>query len=63
MNTSQELAFQAKRAREATERRDSLILQLRAEGVSLRAIAEIAGLSHTAIKKIVVRLETPVAPL
>lgn len=61
--TDRQLAFQAKRAREATERRDELIRQMRDEGASLRTIAEVAGLSHTQIKNILVRLEAPVAPV
>lgn len=63
MTTAQELASQARKAREATARRDELICQMRAEGGSLRTIAFIAGLSHTAVKKILVRLETPVPAL
>ena len=61
MTTAQRLAAQAKRAREATVERDSLILQMRAEGASLRAIAEAAGLTHPAIVKIL--RKTPVAAL
>lgn len=55
MTTAQELASQAKRAREATARRDELVRQMRAEGASLRTIASAAGLSHMAISKIVGR--------
>lgn len=45
----------ARKAREATEQRDAAIVRLRAEGASLRAIAEAAGLSHTAVAKIIDR--------
>jgi hypothetical protein len=55
VTTAQQLAFQAKKAREATARRDELIHQMRAEGSTLRAIAEAAGLTHTAVAKIVSR--------
>lgn len=61
MTTAQELASQAKRAREATVRRDDLIRQMRAEGASLRTIAGVAGLTHPAIVKIL--RKTPVAAL
>lgn len=53
--TAKELAAWARKAREATEHRDQLIRQMRAEGSPLRTIAEAAGLSHTAIAKIVGR--------
>lgn len=53
--TARQLASQARKAREATARRDLLIRQLRAEGATLRAIAEAAGMSHTAVAKIVAR--------
>ena len=43
------------RARQATLERDAVICELRVKGVSLRQIAEAAGLSHTAIAKIVHR--------
>jgi hypothetical protein len=59
VTTAQLLASQAKRAREATLRRDELIRQMRAEGSSLRSIAEAAGLTHPAIVKIL--RKTPVA--
>lgn len=52
VTTAQELASQAKKAREATLRRDELIRQMRVEGSSLRSIAEAAGLTHPAIVKI-----------
>jgi len=39
-------------ARHATEQRDYWIRQARDEGSSLRAIAELTGLSHTAIANI-----------
>jgi lambda repressor-like predicted transcriptional regulator len=52
MTTAQQLASQAKRAREATLHRDELIRRMRVEGSSLRSIAEAAGLTHPAIVKI-----------
>ncbi len=53
--TAKELASQARKAREATARRDQLIHQMRDEGATLRAIAEAAGLTHTAVAKILAR--------
>lgn len=50
-----DIANAASKAREWTERRDALIREARADGASLRAIAVQAGLSHTAIAKIVAR--------
>jgi lambda repressor-like predicted transcriptional regulator len=49
--------------REATEKRDALIRQMRDEGASFRTIAEVAGVSHQTIKNVLVRLEAPVAPV
>ncbi len=46
---------EADKARKATERRDFWICEARKEGTSLRKIAELTGLSHTAIAKIVAR--------
>lgn len=45
----------ARKAAEATVRRDEAIHAMRAEGASLRAIADAAELSHTAIAKILAR--------
>ena len=53
--TAQQLASQARKAREAVARRDALIRQMRDEGSPLRTIAEAAGLTHTAIAKILSR--------
>lgn len=53
--TAKEVASWAKRAREATLRRDEAIRQMRDEGSTLRSIAEAAGLTHTAIAKILAR--------
>ena len=55
MTTAQQLASQSKRAREATARRDELIRLMRAEGATLRAIADAAGITHTAVAKILAR--------
>lgn len=53
--TAKEVASWAKRARDATVQRDRAIQQMRAEGASLRTIAEAAGLTHTAVAKILSR--------
>ena len=50
-----EVAQWAKKAREATARRDEAIRRMRDEGATLRAIAEAAGLTHTAVAKILRR--------
>jgi hypothetical protein len=50
-----QLAAQARRVRLATERRDELIRELRADGIALRTVAEFAELSHTAVAKIAAR--------
>ena len=51
-----ELTNAAKKARDWTVKRDALIRERHAAGVSLRAIGEEAGLSHSAIAKIVERV-------
>lgn len=53
--TPKEVASWARKAREATARRDKAIRAMRAEGASLRAIADAASLSHTAVAKILAR--------
>lgn len=53
--TAKEVASWARKAREATARRDEEIRRMRADGATLRAIAEAAGLTHTAIAKILAR--------
>lgn len=50
-----ELAKAARKAREWTIRRDDLIREAHAGGLSLRAIGGEAGLTHTAIAKILAR--------
>lgn len=55
MTPAQRVASEAKKARLATQRRDDAIREMRAEGATLRAIAAKAGLSHTAIAKILSR--------
>ena len=54
VNTGGQFASQARKAREATIQRD-LIRQMREEGAPLRTIAEAAGLTHTAVAKILAR--------
>jgi hypothetical protein len=46
----------ATKAREWTAKRDAAISDARAAGHSLRAIADAAGLSHTAVAKIASRV-------
>lgn len=50
------LADYAEKARTATTDRDALLRELRAEGMSFRALAAECGLSHTAVAKIVARV-------
>lgn len=53
--TAREVASWARKAREATLRRDEAIRAMRGEGATLRAIADAAGLTHTAVAKILSR--------
>lgn len=53
--TAKEVTNWANKAREATVQRDQAIERMRAEGASLRTIAEAAGLTHTAVAKILAR--------
>lgn len=53
--TATDVARWAKKAREATVQRDEAIRVMRAGGSSLRSIGEAAGLSHSAIVKILAR--------
>lgn len=50
-----EVASLAKQGREAIAGRDAAIRAMRYEGASLRTIADAAGLTHTAIAKILSR--------
>ncbi|MCC5948105.1 MAG: hypothetical protein JJT89_06575 [Nitriliruptoraceae bacterium] len=50
-----EVAQTAAQAREATTKRDELIRQAVREGGSLREVGELAGLSHSAVRRIVQR--------
>lgn len=50
-----DLSTAAKKAREWTLKRDALIRQQYDAGLSLRAIGEEAGLTHSAIAKIVAK--------
>jgi hypothetical protein len=53
---ARKLAVEAARAREAITRRNAGIVAMHTEyGASLREIADVVGLSHTAIAKILVR--------
>jgi lambda repressor-like predicted transcriptional regulator len=49
------IADAAAKSREWTERRNALIVQAHKDGASLRKLADLTGLSHTAIAKIVKR--------
>lgn len=53
--TAKEVSGWAKKAREATIQRDSAIRRMRDEGSTLRSIADAAGLTHTAVAKILAR--------
>lgn len=55
MNPAETAASWARKAREATARRDAAIRAARDEGVPLRVLATATGLSHTAIAKIAAR--------
>lgn len=55
MTTAQQLGFQAGKAREATARRDELIVQMREEGASLRAIGEAAGMTAPGVARVLKR--------
>jgi hypothetical protein len=51
-NARKDVMTWASKARQATAKRDAAIHQMRGEGASLRDIGEAAGLSHTAVAKI-----------
>ena len=53
--TAKEVSGWARKAREATIQRDNAIRRMRDEGSTLRSIAEAAGLTHTAVAKILAR--------
>lgn len=55
--TLRDLAATAKRARKETARRDDLIRQAHAEGQSLRAIGEAAGMTAPGIRRVIDRGE------
>jgi DNA-directed RNA polymerase specialized sigma subunit len=44
-----------KRATTATEERDRLIVELHRQGASLRAIGEVAGMSHAGVQRVLDR--------
>jgi lambda repressor-like predicted transcriptional regulator len=50
--TATAVAAWARKAREATAKRNEAIATMRREGASLREIAAAAGLSHTAVANI-----------
>lgn len=56
VTAAQQVASWSRKAREAISARDEWIRTMRAEGASLRAIGELADLSHTAIAKICVNM-------
>lgn len=55
MMGAKDVASWAKKAREATARRDEEIRKMRTDGATLRAIADSAGLTHSAIARILAR--------
>ena len=55
MRQFEELAQTKVQLEKWTDKRDRLIRSARADGYSLRAIADAAGLTHTAIAKICAR--------
>jgi lambda repressor-like predicted transcriptional regulator len=55
VTTAQQVASWAKKAREATAKRDEAIRQMREEGATLRAIAAAAGLTHSGVAKVLSR--------
>lgn len=52
---ARQVASWARKARQATARRDMAIVAMRAEGASLRTIADAAGLSHAGVLRILHR--------
>lgn len=62
MTTAQAVSTWARKAREATERRDDAIRRMRDEGASLRVIAEAAGLTHAGIARVLAREQHEPAP-
>lgn len=55
MTPTAKVRLWADKARLATIERDAAIAAMHAEGATLRAIGDAAGLSHTAVAKIVAR--------
>ena len=54
------LAAVARRIDELAVERDALILALRAEGMTLRAIASHAGMTHVGVMRVIQRAEAAV---
>lgn len=54
------LATVVRRLQELGDERDQLILEARDQGASLREIADLAGMSHVGIKKLIGRHLHPV---
>jgi DNA invertase Pin-like site-specific DNA recombinase len=52
---AEQLSEVSRQARDTLVLRDQLVRQMRADGASLRQIAEAAGLSHSAIARILAR--------
>jgi transposase len=61
MQTMTRLTKTAQRAAEALELRDQLIEQARAEGHTVRAVAEAAGVSHQTVLNIIARRDRAAA--
>jgi DNA-directed RNA polymerase specialized sigma24 family protein len=54
---TRELSRLAKRLRVGIDRRTELILELNAEGWSLRELAELTGLSHVTVRSIITKAQ------
>jgi lambda repressor-like predicted transcriptional regulator len=55
LDTAERVSWWAEEASAALTHRDDAIREMRAEGAALRTIAEAAGLTHSAIAKILKR--------
>lgn len=56
MTSAQRVASWAKKAHDATLRRDAAIRQMRAEGATLRSIALAADMTHTGVARVLGRM-------
>jgi DNA-binding NarL/FixJ family response regulator len=58
VTSAERLAAWTQKAEEAIACRDQAIVEMHAEGATLRAIAELAHLSHTHISNVIRKKET-----